>query len=213
MMTLSKFAKLANVSVSTASKAFSGSREVNEETREMIFAIAREQKCFKKFFNAQYPKLVVAVLCPEFESLYYTRCLAFVQEKLDEYHCEVCMASHRFLPDRVKSLLEYYDRYAKVDGVIVMDAKGYEPEYVGLPVVFLNPEEEPKSFPGIIIEQEKALDEAVSYLQKHQVETVGFLGETLTPKSLEQLQLAMKKQNLILRAILKNKNNLKQLII
>ena len=41
MITLSKLAKLANVSVSTASKAFSLSSEVNEETREHIFKIAK----------------------------------------------------------------------------------------------------------------------------------------------------------------------------
>ena len=53
MMTLSKIAKLANVSVSTASKAFSGSAEVNEETREMIFRVAREYV----FFNIYVLKL------------------------------------------------------------------------------------------------------------------------------------------------------------
>ena len=36
MITLSKIAKLAHVSVSTASKAFSMSNEVNEQTREEI---------------------------------------------------------------------------------------------------------------------------------------------------------------------------------
>ena len=52
MITLSKLAKLANVSVSTASKAFSGSPEVNEETRQLVFRVAKEHGCFKKFYNA-----------------------------------------------------------------------------------------------------------------------------------------------------------------
>ncbi len=47
MLTLTKLAKLANVSVSTASKAFSMSSEVNEQTREEIFRIAKEHGCFK----------------------------------------------------------------------------------------------------------------------------------------------------------------------
>lgn len=71
-MTLTKLAKLANVSVSTASKAFSMSPEVNSETREMIFDKARELRCFKQFFSAKYPRLVVAVICPELESRYYS---------------------------------------------------------------------------------------------------------------------------------------------
>lgn len=62
MITLSKIAKLANVSVSTASKAFSGSTEVNEETREMIFDIAKKNECFKRFYNVKYPELVIAII-------------------------------------------------------------------------------------------------------------------------------------------------------
>ena len=50
MITLSKLASLAHVSVSTASKAFSMSSEVSEQTREHIFRVAREQGCFKKIF-------------------------------------------------------------------------------------------------------------------------------------------------------------------
>ena len=72
MITLSKIAKLAHVSVSTASKAFSMSNEVNPETREMIFKIAKEYGCFKKFYNAKYPKLVFAIICPEFKSRFYS---------------------------------------------------------------------------------------------------------------------------------------------
>ncbi len=193
MMTLSKLAKLANVSVSTASKAFSGSHEVNAETREMIFEIAREYKCFKKFFNAQYPKLVVGVICPEFESLYYTRYLAFIQERLSEYNCEVCMASHRFSPEREKSLLEYYDQYAKVDGIIVVDSKL---EWVGkldVPTVFLSPEREQKGHLNIIRTVEEPLSMAVEYLRENRVDTIGFLGETLTKSSLKMFRHVMEK--------------------
>lgn len=71
-MTLSKLAKLANVAVSTASKAFSMSGDINEQTREEIFRIARENGCFKKFFNAKYPKFVAAVICPEVNSRHYS---------------------------------------------------------------------------------------------------------------------------------------------
>ena len=91
-MTLTKLAKLANVSVSTASKAFSMSPEVNSETREMIFDKARELRCFKQFFSAKYPRLVVAVICPELESRYYsgavgglrTACLLYTSDAADE---------------------------------------------------------------------------------------------------------------------------------
>lgn len=76
MITLSKIAKLANVSVSTASKAFSGSTEVNEETREMIFDIAKKNECFKRFYNVKYPKLVIAIIVSIIEP--YPDCFMFI---------------------------------------------------------------------------------------------------------------------------------------
>ena len=67
-MTLTKLARIANVSVSTASKAFSMSSDISELTREEVFAAVRANGCFKKFFNAKYPKYIAAVICPELNS-------------------------------------------------------------------------------------------------------------------------------------------------
>ena len=64
-MNLSMIAKLAGVSVSTASKAFAGSREISAETRERIFQIARENGCFDKYIKSKYKKKVIAVIYPE----------------------------------------------------------------------------------------------------------------------------------------------------
>ena len=105
MITLSKLASLAHVSVSTASKAFSMSPEVNEQTREMIFQVAKEQGCFKKFFNAKYPKYVIAVICPEYKSLFYSSALSLLQEYFSAHSCEVCVASTNFSPEKEADLL------------------------------------------------------------------------------------------------------------
>ena len=82
MITLSRIAKLAHVSVSTVSKAFSMSPEVSEQTREMIFDIAKDHGCFKKYYKAKYPKHVIAVLCPEFKSRLYSQALSNLQAYL-----------------------------------------------------------------------------------------------------------------------------------
>ena len=107
-MTLTKLAKIANVSVSTASKAFSGSDEVNNETKEMIFEVAREYGCFKKFYNAKYPKLMIAVIAPEFKSAYYSRYLTLLQENLEGRNCELCVSTTDFSVEREEELVEYY---------------------------------------------------------------------------------------------------------
>jgi DNA-binding LacI/PurR family transcriptional regulator len=46
-MTLTELARLAHVSTSTASKAFAQSSEINQETKEMIFEVAKQNGCFK----------------------------------------------------------------------------------------------------------------------------------------------------------------------
>ena len=120
MITLSKIAKLAHVSVSTVSKAFSMSKEVNPETREIIFQIAREHHCFKKYYNAKYPKLVIAVICPEFDSLYYAKWLAEIQRYAGKFNCEICVASTNFNKETEQEIIEYYSNYTAVDGIIII---------------------------------------------------------------------------------------------
>ena len=70
-MTLQRLADLAHVSVATVSKAFSGSKEISEETRQRIFAIARENNCFEKYHKGIYHKRVISVIAPELRGEYY----------------------------------------------------------------------------------------------------------------------------------------------
>jgi len=178
MLTLSKIAGLANVSVSTASKAFSMSPEVSEQTREMIFDIARENGCFKKFFNAKYPKLVIAVICPEFESRYYTTMLSRLQIALERKGCEICVATTQFSTERGRELMEYYSRYASVDGIIVIDGSKYSEISLDIPTVFLG--WTAANAVCVNMSRKDAVAAAVDYLVDSGVRDIGFLGEKLT---------------------------------
>lgn len=198
MITLSKIAKAANVSVSTASKAFSGSSEVNEETRKMIFDIAKKYGCFKKFYNAKYPKYVIAIICPEFGSLYYTRYLSFLQKSLEKENCEICVAATNFSPDSEKSLLEYYYKYSEVDGIIVIGAKTAVTECNEIPVVFLNSIIEQNSSISISSNIKTALFESIDYLIKNNVDAIGFIGERLTDKKLNMFRQALNEKEIVL---------------
>lgn len=137
MVTLSKLAKLAHVSVSTVSKAFSMSPEVNEQTREQIFEIARELGCFKKYYKAQYPKLVIAVLCPEFKSRLYSQSLSVLQEYLSSHNCEISAAATDFSGETEQELLRYYNRHTSVDGIIVIGSNGKPEPELELPVAYV----------------------------------------------------------------------------
>lgn len=178
MLTLSKIAKLACVSVSTASKAFSMSPEVNEETREMIFDIAKKHGCFKKFFNAKYPKLVIAVICPEFESLHYTSMLARLQVALDKRGCEICVATTQFSKERCRELVDYYTKYARVDGIILFDGASGLSAQGDVPIVCVGHANE-KAI-RVILNKRPALEEAVDHFLSGGIREIGFLGERLT---------------------------------
>ncbi len=178
-MTLSKLAKLAHVSVSTASKAFSMSPEINEETREAIFQVAREQGCFKKFYNGKYPRYVVAVLCPEFKSLHYARALARLQEELGQRDCEICVASTEFDAETARKLLDYYDKYSKVDAIIVI---GDEPEGYSC------------ELPVVVVEKtdlSEAIGAAVAHFKAGGAKTIGFISEPHTESKRQLFEAAM----------------------
>ena len=134
MITLSKLAKLCHLSVSTVSKAFSMSEEVNEQTREEVFRVAKEYGCFKKYYKAKYPKTVIAVICPEFQSRFYSDALTALQQHLSRYNCEICVASTDFSPKKQQDLLHYYNRYTTVDGVICIANHMELEEEMELPV-------------------------------------------------------------------------------
>ena len=192
MFTLSKIAKLANVSVSTASKAFSMSPEVSEQTREAIFDIAHKNGCFKKFFNAKYPKLVVAVICPEFESLYYTTMLSRLQIALEQDGCEICVATTQFSGARGRELVEYYSKYASVDGIIIIDGASLLDGGCDIPTVYLGS----SSADTVCVSMSKheAIEAAVDYFMASGVRDIGFLGERLTTSKQRAVCEALEKK-------------------
>jgi LacI family sucrose operon transcriptional repressor len=178
MLTLSKIAKLANVSISTASKAFSMSPEVSEETRELVFSIAKKHGCFKNFFNAKYPKLVIAVICPELESLYYANIVAHLQTAFEKKNCEICVATTQFSKERGKALVDYYTKYARVDGIVIVDGASALDAAGDFPIVCLGHANE--NAIRIIIDKKKAIEDAVLHFSSQGIKDIGFLGEWLT---------------------------------
>lgn len=200
MMTLSKLAKLANVSVSTASKAFSGSAEVSEETRNMIFDVARENHCFRKFYNVKYPKVVIGIIAPEFKGAYYTRYLCCIEEELEKANCELCVSTTNFSKEKERSLLEYYCRYANVDGIIVLDSLIDSVPEQEIPVVFVTPRNKQRHCVSVGFDFVAALQKTADYLKSKQVDSVGFIGEALTETKLDAVKQILSENGIALNA-------------
>lgn len=186
MITLSKIAKLAHVSVSTVSKAFSMSPEVNEQTRELIFDIAKDYGCFKKYYKAKYPKHVIAVICPEFKSRLYSQALSNLQAYLAQRGCELCVASTDFSPETEQALLGYYNRYATVDGIIVIGSHCKPEQGMELPVAYVLGEN--RGCFRVNIQIRQAMEQAVDHFLTHGVTDIGLIGERLTQGKLRSFR-------------------------
>lgn len=178
-MTLSRLAKLAHVSVSTASKAFSMSREVNEQTRQMVFAVARQEGCFKQFFSARYPRFVVAILCPELDSLYYSGLVTALHRELTARGCDICTAVTDFSADTLAQRIAYYDAYAAVDGILLIGHETHPLPPHETPLVAIG-SRRVDAVASAAVDFTAAVRAAVAHLCAGGVTDIGFIGEPLT---------------------------------
>ena len=198
-MTLRELAEEAGVSISTASKAFRNSKEISPETRDKIFKIAEKHGCFYKYYKKKYEKRMVAVICPEIRSSYYSEQVEYIQQKLQEKNIVTMIATDQFDTKRQQMLLEFFAEHAKVDGVIILQGKLPVPKGIEIPVVTLNvamEEERADARNHCHIPLQKAMDEAVYHLRELGHTHVAFISEPLTTGSLQCFGHSMKKYRL-----------------
>ena len=133
-MTLREIAKMANVSLSTASKAFNDAPDVSEETRQEIFRVAKQYGCFGKYYKGKYNKKILAMICPELRSEYYATFVERMKEKIEQEGGIFLLSADGFTPEKQREMVEYYASYLKVDGVFVISMKEAPKEGYDVPV-------------------------------------------------------------------------------
>ena len=101
-MNLSKLAQMANVSVSTVSKAFSDSHEISRQTKEMIFDVAKKYGCFDKYYKPVYTKKVIAVICPEMLGIHYTQMATFLSREISMRNGTMLLSVDEFSSEKNK---------------------------------------------------------------------------------------------------------------
>jgi len=175
-MTMRQLATLAGVSVSTVSKAFSGSREVSKAQREKIFALAKENDCFDKYNKLSFEKYVIAVVGPEFQSHYYAHQLSMLEKEIQRHGGLMVTGCYNFDVEERQRLVTYFVQYAKVNGIIV---------YGSLPPAFKN------NLPMVVIGQSDVCDsislswkasirDVVALLLENGHQDIAFIGENYT---------------------------------
>ncbi len=197
-MTLQEIAVLANTSVGTVSKAFSGGRDVGSETRERIFAIARQNGCFEKYYKGPREKKVIAVLCPETESEYYGRLVGLFEQSLSLRDADTVVAVTRFDPAREARLFSELVYRLKIDGMILIGNGSEIKNPDELPLVIIGQTKQSKRNNADYVKNEisQAIDEAVRTLKEYGHRRVGFIGEPLTNSKLRIFRQAMRRHGL-----------------
>lgn len=189
-MTMAKLAELAGVSVSTVSKAFSGSTEISDEKREYIFSLARKYGCYDKYCKASCDKKVIAVVCPEFKGRYYSEQLAVLEKEIRRRGAVMIAGVFDFDLQKQNELIAFFSEYSKVDGIIAYNMRDNGQKY-SLPIVSIG--NETKNADSIRISMDKAFDEAIEYLTEQGHKKIAFIGETNTEDYAKILKNTVKK--------------------
>ena len=177
-MTMAQLAKLANVSVSTVSKAFLDAEDVSAETKEKIFSIAKECGCYGKFYKARFHKKIFAIIYPELESSFYADYVRRLQAVIEENGAIVLMSTDNFDASKQAELIDYYASFLKVDGIFVISLKAELKRGYEIPVVSLMSSVE--NADSINADVHHALKEAIDLLKQNGHTEIAFLGEELT---------------------------------
>lgn len=178
-MTMRELARLANVSVSTVSKAFHDADDVSPETKEHIFSIARQYGCYGKFYKGKFYKKVIAIICPELASSYYISFVERLQQILEEHDCFAIVSADHFSPTKQAEIIEYYASYLQVDGIVVFALRTALKQGYECPIVSVFPAVT-TTLDCVDVRLDVPIADAVDLLYRLGHRHIGFIGERLT---------------------------------
>ena len=189
-MTLRDLAKLANVSVSTVSKAFCDADDISDETKKLIFSLAKENGCYGKYYKGKYHKKIIALIVPELTSKHYVAYVDCMRELIEADGGICVISSFDFNSAKQAELIDYYASYLKADGIIVFSLskplkKGYD-----VPIVALASSVDTK-VDTVNINIGNSITEAVKALDARGHKKIAFISERLTWQREELYKKAM----------------------
>ena len=191
-MTLSQLAKLTGTSVGTVSKAFSGSREISEETRNRIYEVAKEHGCFDKYYKAPRKRPLIALLPPEPESEYYGREIGLIEKALTKRGADTIIAFTRFDINRQAELFRELAYGLRADGIILWGAGEKIKNPDNIPLITITASEPTQNADVVRMNMASGIAELANTLKQYGHTEVGFIGETLTVYKEETLKKAMR---------------------
>lgn len=197
-MTYNKIAEIAHVSLSTVSKALSGSREISEELTEKIINVAIDQGYFEKKHKQkiQYAKskaLTIAIICPEIISMAYAQEITAIKNEIDARDGLASIYVYDFSSDKLNKIIKMITVRNCADGIILFPMANpfYKPT---IPMVAIS--SHIADYDTVCCDIYSYFDDVIKYLKDLGHEKIAFVGETNTmqkfaayKKSLEKFKL------------------------
>lgn len=198
-MNQKKIAELAHVSLSTVSKALSGSTEVNPETAAEIRKIAIDIGYFKeknkiKRDNNNNRSLHIAVIVPEITGFHYSSIINCLKNQIEKRDALLSLYIYDFDKNKADKILESIILQGAADGVIMFSEPNL-PVKPNIPIVIFSSSAN-KIYDSIGQNVHALIDDAVKFLAKLGHKKIGFVGELHTLKTSNEFKLAMTNNNL-----------------
>lgn len=195
-MNLRQFAKISGFAVSTVSKTFSDSKEISNETKNLIISKAKELGVFEKFKKTKPTEKTISIICPEIKSAYYTEILSELNYVLDKKNIKMLVAVTNFYKKREEDLISYFSLNKNVNGIIIFDGKTIAKKYAEIPIVYTNSENSNIYADVINTDFTTGIDEAISMFKNNGHTKIAYVGEKLTNDKLTIFLQSLKKQGL-----------------
>lgn len=195
-MNLNTLAGLCGVSAATVSKAFSGSNEISEETRQKIFDIAKQYGVYDRYNKNKYNKKVIAVICPELNSDYYNKYITLLDKEISALDGIMTVSVSNFDSEREYTLMSYYSSYCKADGIITVGQQCKLDAGITIPVFAISPSKQ-SNVDSAIINSGYMLD-VIEHLKNNGHTEIGFVGEKLTMTTQNRFKEAMRSKAMLI---------------
>ena len=198
-MNYKKIAQLANVSVSTVSKALSGSREVSDELAKKIIDIAIsggyfEEKGKRKIGYANEKGLSIAVVCPEIVSVEYAREITAIKSAVEARGAVAAVYVYDFDDEKLEKIIKTLTVRNCADGIVLYPGKNTMLE-TSIPIVTIS--SDMCKYDSVSCSNEAYIDEIISYLKSLGHKKIAFVGECLTVSKLKSFRRSMEKCGLV----------------
>ena len=202
MSTIKDIAKIANVSVSTVSKALNARADVSERTRKKILQIAQQIEYDISRLRKEAPlvksKNIDVIFCREEKPLslnpFYSRVLEGIEAELALNYFNLVLT---LLPNRKDIPLPAPIVNQEVDGVILVGVFNQDfidkIKRIKIPVVLIDPKIVVEEFTQVLIDNEHGGYTATQYLINKGHRRIGFISGPLERQSFFQRYLGYKK--------------------